>query len=264
MSKLIKSPYVRGEEEKKLIRIKTFAEPSQTEETMDGSDLEEQRPGAFHDDELERLQVEEQELQKKEAELVNWQEQLEQERSAMKEAGEREAEERFRQAAEQGFEEGFQQGVQEAQQQVDSYLKKATDIVDASRTDYYEKISQAEEEMLELAVAVAERIIGERLQQDNSWLSFVRQAVTEVRDQSRIHIFVHPFWYEETLKHQDELKEAAVQAEELVIYPDGSLQENGCIIDTPFGKLEASLDTQLLELKRLLSAKLKAGEGNEA
>lgn len=264
LSKLIKSfTVLPAEKDEKIIEVKSLIKQLQQNDLLaagasDTGIAENRLSDAEAVEKANELFERENLLLEKEASFEMW-------RQEQEGYIQNQAEDRFREGAEQGFNQGYQDGVNEAQKQVDGFLAQAEEIVSLSRTDYQQKIEDAESTILELGLQIAEKIVGTSLAADNNtWISLVKQALNEVREQEVVKIYVHPFWYETTLKQQAELMEAAMHATELTIYPDGKLPENGCIIDTPFGKVEATLDVQLSEMKRILSERLKEQDTHES
>lgn len=173
-------------------------------------------------------------------------------------AYQQQAEELFRQAEENGYNSGFQEGLTEGQKQYENFIQDAKSIVDASKKDYFHKLEEAEPIIVDLAVKVAEKIVASTLEVDRGyWLSLVRSVVNEVRELTLVKLYVHPNWFEYTLAHKEELKLLLPNADSFYIYPDAHLEENGCQIETPFGKIDASVDSQLTEIKFALHDKLK-------
>lgn len=258
LSKLIKSFTLnQTPENKKIIQVRSMLEQMHQQELFSGDEaaavhmVDEAAELRLTKDQKENIFQRENELLEKEAAFEMWR--LEQEEFINEQS-----QERCQSAAEEGFNQGYQDGVNEAQKQVNGFLQQAEEIVRLSQEDYKRRVQEAEPAVLELSLHIAEKIIGVSLKEDNNaWISLVKQALNEVREQEEVKIYVHPFWYEATLKQKEELKEAAMHAAELMIYPDGQLPENGCVIDTPFGKVDATLDIQLSEMKRLLSEKLR-------
>ncbi|MBU9720318.1 MULTISPECIES: flagellar assembly protein FliH [Bacillaceae] len=177
---------------------------------------------------------------------------------------EQEAEKRYAEAFEAGTERGYQDGLLKGQQDYETCIQKAKEIVAKAEEDYYKHIEDSEEEMLELAIKLAKKIIGNTFNETNeAWVHLLREAVMEIRGQEEVRIYVNPHWYELTLQHLDELKQLALHTNKLYIYPDNTLSESSCIIETPFGQVDASLDSQLNEMKRVLVSKLNEGVANE-
>lgn len=175
------------------------------------------------------------------------------------------AEELFKQAEESGYNDGFQKGLQEGQKQYEAFISEARNIIDASKHDYYLRLEEAEPVIVQLAVKVAEKIISHSLATNNDqWLSIVKGVLNEVREQEQVKLYVHPNWFELTLSHKDELQLLLPNCENVYIYPDAHLEENGCFIETPFGRIDATVDSQLSEVKYALLEKLKELGGNES
>lgn len=78
-----------------------------------------------------------------------------------------------------------------------------------------------------------------------------------MREQSEVKVYVHPFYYEMLVQQKDELRAVFNQPTDIFIYPDEQLTENGCVIETPFGRIDASVDTQLQQIKQQLLERLE-------
>lgn len=175
------------------------------------------------------------------------------------------AEDLSKQAKKNGYNEGFQQGLQEGQKQYETSIQMAKNIVAASESDYLQHIEEAEPIIVQLALKVAEKIIAEKIaEKPDYWISLVKEVINEVREQSNVKLYIHPNWFGTTLSQKEELRLLLPNCESLYIYPDIHLAENGCTIETPYGKIDASVDSQLTEIKDTLLEKLKELDGNES
>ncbi|RLJ74221.1 flagellar assembly protein FliH [Salisediminibacterium halotolerans] len=214
--------------------------------------------------EKERLAAEKETIQQMqqafEEEKRSWAEEIEEEKQQIA----AEAEKRFKEASQSGYDDGYQQGVAMGKEEYREIINEAKQIVDAAKADYNRRLQKAEPDIIKIAAAMAEKVISRTLDEDAcSWTELVKQAVTEVREQEEIKIYVHPDWYEFTLNHQQELQEIAVHTGELVIYPDEQLQVGGCVLETPFGLVDASVDKQLKQIRHQLFESLKGGLQDE-
>ncbi|MDQ0253714.1 flagellar assembly protein FliH [Evansella vedderi] len=173
----------------------------------------------------------------------------------------KEYEARFLQGEMEGRKQGYEAGSNEAKLAYENEIKKATEIVEKAREDYYKHLESSEPVMIDLAIEVAKKIIGTTLNEKHeAWLHLVKDAVAEVRGQEEIKIYIHPDNYELTLQHQEELRNIALHTRELFIYPNIELKETDCIVETPFGQVEASVDSQLREVKLALFNMLREGK----
>lgn len=148
-------------------------------------------------------------------------------------------------AQKEGFQAGFQSGEESAIQQYEEKINKAKSIVESAELKKQQIIEQSEPAILELAVSIASKIISKQLDTTDDFIHIVKKGLEEVRDQSHIKIFVHPDHLE--LLQQNELKLTSLLDNNvtLSLYPDAKLTEGGCVIETPFSKLDVSVDSQL-------------------
>lgn len=161
-------------------------------------------------------------------------------------------------AEKNGYNAGFHQGLEEGQKQYSQFIEQAKDVVEASRKDYIQKLEESESVIIELAMKVARKIISQTISSDQqAILSIVKDVLHVVREHEMIKLYVHPTWYETVLTYKNELQLLLQNNEELYIYPDDKLDEDGCMIETSFGKVDASVDSQLSEIKYALLEKLK-------
>lgn len=181
-----------------------------------------------------RASIEEQMLQAK----LDW----EQERAQLSE-----------QAQQSGFLAGFEEGKQQGYEEARGYIEEARKKVEISKDDYRKKIESAEDTILHLGLKVAERILGAQLASDpESFLPVVKRALKEAREYQEVGLHIHPCHYEFLISHKDDLLSIFPKETELYIYPDADMHEQGCIIESANGRIDASVDIQLAEVKTKL------------
>ncbi len=177
-----------------------------------------------------------------------------------KEAARAEIEAAIENGRQEGYKEGFAQGQIDGKNTYEETIIKAQQIVRLAEREYEKTIESAEHVIIELATELARRVIGKRVTEDETiWTSMLEQVMTEVREHEDVKLYVHPDWYEHTVQQKQELEQLLSRTEKLFIYPDAGLEENGCIVETRYGRIDATIDRQLLELKKQLLQKLEEG-----
>jgi len=267
LSKLIKSNDLKHPKPvEKRIKLRTVELPVRRDELLSEQNegLNQSQDSVQYKEQISTVHSEKEDLdrlkQAFQVELDEWH--IEQEKE--KQRTELEAELTFNQSAEEGYNKGYQEGLEQGKQKYTSLVDQAKETVELSKTDYHNKLTESTQVMLELAFTIARKIVGDALEKDDSaWLTLVKEAVTEIREQEEVKIYIHPSWYETTLQQKKELQGIALRTRELLIFPDDSLNENDCLIETPYGQIDASVDSQLRELKRVLVEKMKEGEKHE-
>jgi flagellar assembly protein FliH len=164
-------------------------------------------------------------------------------------------------AKQEGFETGFQNGVNQGLENWRNQLDEVNHFIEKTKQDYYQVINEAEPQMILLAMKAAEKIIGKKLEETpETWVSIVKQLVKEAREFEEVKLYVPVDWFDLTVQHRDELKNVLQSTASLFIYPDESLKENGAVIEFPFGKIDATLDVQLKEIREKLLEQIEVTE----
>lgn len=169
-----------------------------------------------------------------------------------KEFWERQKQDFIQQAQQQGYQDGFESGRKDSEEQYAKLIDQAKAVVDLSKMDYKATVEQSEEVIVRLGLKVAEKILRIELQQDGQYLNIVKGVLKEVKDKPSISVYSHPDDYQIVLEHKEELTNIVNTKADLSIYPDSSLERGSCLVETPFGKIDASVDSQLQELRNKL------------
>ncbi|MDA7025864.1 flagellar assembly protein FliH [Bacillus sp. CLL-7-23] len=165
------------------------------------------------------------------------------------------------QAKKEGFEAGFEHGKADAHKTYQSYLENANAIVSSARQDYEEKIEQSAEEIITLAVSLAKKVWHQKPDDKAAFIELVKQVLSEIKEFDDISIYVDPEYYEMVRSQKNELQQLLQYGTHLAIYADEKAVKGTCYIETAFGRIDASIDTQLEQLKQKLLALLEtAGE----
>ncbi|SFP07436.1 flagellar assembly protein FliH [Salibacterium halotolerans] len=174
-------------------------------------------------------------------------------------------EQAYTDARQEGWKQGIEEGRQEGYAAVEDAVQEAKQTITAAQAEYHQYLERAEPVILDLALTIANRIIYDSLEDhDGTWMEIVKNAVKEVKDHEEVAVYVPLSRLEETRKQRNEMQNLLAYSQDLLIYPDSSLGESDCIIETPYGKVDASLDSQLQELKEQLEEKLKEGGMHES
>ena len=153
-------------------------------------------------------------------------------------------------AFEQGRNEGYELGKVEGREQYQRLIEEANNIILLSKKEYNEKVDSVEETMLALSIMVAEKILGRKLKDDPTlFLDVVKNAIKEVKEKAEIKVLVHPINYPLLIENKQMLQTLTNNNQDLLIFMDSDLTEESCWIDSSAGRLDASIDTQLTEIK---------------
>lgn len=165
------------------------------------------------------------------------------------------------QAREEGFQAGFAEGETKSVKQYSELLTKANEIIHAATHDYHKTLEESDEVIIKIAIYVAEKIIKSQIANDAKlFKNVIEAAINEIKDQSIVSIYLHPNNYEYMLEQKNELKNSLVGDAKIEIYADYKMNEHDCLIKHPFGQIDASIDTQLEQIRSALEGLLLENE----
>lgn len=264
LSKIIKSTYIRQSVSKeKVIELKRFEDDSNEKMEDQEVPVEEQemklvknasammeeakrKAELIHKDALEQLEHVQMQITE---ERNNW----ETERSQL-------IEEAHKEGYLQGLDEGKQAGFNEYKE----IILGAKQTLELAKQEYLEKVEKAEQTIITIGIKVAEKIIDEKLTESPMLFeNIVKKVIKEVKDHPEVKVYVHPSNYEDILSNKHELEVILNDRSSITIYPDDELSINSCLIESPYGRIDASVACQLTEIKgKLLQLHEEVDEGD--
>ena len=173
-------------------------------------------------------------------------------------------EESKRSGYEAGYQEGLKQAEAEIAQRYEGLIQEARGLVTEAHRVKERVIAEAEPFLVELSTSVAKKIIGEHLAVAPEWtLAQVKRTLERRREKGLITLCVAPSQFPKMQDARAELTLSVDSEAELVIVPDATVDEGGCVVRTAFGSIDARIDTQLSELKTALMEIASRGDDEE-
>jgi len=83
-------------------------------------------------------------------------------------------------------------------------------------------------------------------------MDLIRKNLARKREQGLISLCVSPAQFAFVNAAREELSLAVDSQAELQILPDSTVKDQGCVIRSSFGSIDARIDTQLAEIKKEL------------
>ena len=169
-------------------------------------------------------------------------------------------------ARDEGYREGYAQGLANAveegkkdrevqaarlEEDVKRFLEKATLARD-------EMLSQSQDELLDLCIAVAEKIVRVSLKSSSEVIAKMIQTATEkLKRQEWVHIYIAGCDAKGIAQISPALTTSlGALSEHIKIVPMGDDEAGTCIVETPAGIIDASVSTQLSNIKDILKERL--------
>lgn len=158
-----------------------------------------------------------------------------------------------------GYDQGFTEGTAASEAQLreswESKIAEAAEVLKHAYASREQIIQEAEPFLVELSCAIAEKIIGQQLTlTPEVTIEMIRRSLSRRREQGVITLCVAPSQLTFVQAAREELHASIDSQAELQILPDSSVKDNGCVIRSAYGSIDARIDTQLSEIKRELIA----------
>jgi len=148
--------------------------------------------------------------------------------------------------AEQLHQEAHEQGIEQGQREALEHLGRA-------RAEYDRLLRAQEQDMLDLALGIAQRIINRTVALDPSVIrDVVAQTLEQVRHKRQILVLLNP----EDMRRLEPERAAlqgVVEGASLYFDEDPQISPGGCVIETESGRIDARLEVQLAAIRAALN-----------
>ncbi len=157
-----------------------------------------------------------------------------------------------------GLVEGFEKGKQAVTGELENViqrLRQAYMDIEKYRKLLYLK---AEEDAVELALAVARKIIGQEIAVDREIvLNVVKRALEKVIDHEKVKIRINPSDLETVKTALFQFLPLVENLENIHFEADAAITDGGCIVETNFGNIDAGIENQLDQISAAFAAELE-------
>ncbi|MCX6153000.1 MAG: FliH/SctL family protein [Candidatus Kapabacteria bacterium] len=152
-----------------------------------------------------------------------------------------------------GFKDGKEAMIGSFNQELEAFhtnIINFDSISEKLQKSYRESLRNFEESLGELAIIVAEHILGHEMHENSlEIVNQAKKAISTLNNDIIFKIRVHP----DNVKILFDARAALVpeidKADQIVISGDVSLEKNDCVIETSAGSIDARLQTQLNQIK---------------
>ena len=173
----------------------------------------------------------------------------------------------YKEGFEKGRREGFEKGRADAQAQAEKELSSAKarlekeyqerikaieDLFSTFKREFSESVLGLDREVLALVERISEKLLFKALEEDEELiLRVIREALKEVVEGARVTVKVSP----EEAKRLEGLDLRALSDRSfprLEIQPDPGISKGGCLLETSFGLVEATVERRWEEIFKAL------------
>ena len=169
-------------------------------------------------------------------------------------------------ARDEGYREGYAQGTAKAMEDAIRDREAAAERMEKDVAEFLEKASlareemlgQTREEMLDLCIAIAEKVVRVSLRSSSEVIVRMIQTATErMKKQEWVHIYIPGCDARGVTKISPALTTTlAGLSQHIKVVPMGDEEDGTCIIETPEEIIDASVSTQMSTMRDILREQL--------
>lgn len=149
------------------------------------------------------------------------------------------------QALDEAREKGYSDGIAQAKQEYEQLLDEAQGIKEQAGAEYKQMLDSLEADAVNTILDIARKVISQELKCKENILLLIRDAFEKCSKDRNAVLKLCEQDYEFVNENKDELVSMLERSEDIEIKKDLSLKEGGCVIDTPYGSIDASANTKL-------------------
>lgn len=198
---------------------------------------------------------------------TRWQARLQEERKQLAQEAQAqlaEAEARWNQQLEQThqerYEEGFQAGVAAKEAEAREAVERMSQLHETIEAQRAQVLRDADQLVVDLAAALARRIIGVQVELDSKILvRSMRSALEHLGGQSQLIFKVHPEDLNIAKRFAQRWAEKVSRDTAIRVHPGEQVDRGGCMLEGDEANLDARLETQLETLRQALRDALEKG-----
>jgi flagellar assembly protein FliH len=159
-----------------------------------------------------------------------------------------------REAYEKGFEQGEKDGISLGQKKIARSVEQIESLLIEIGNLKQEILKQFEKEILALVFSIAEKIIHRKIEEDDTIIhEAVLEAMHAVTEKTQIVIKINPEDFESVEKIKPDLFSTFKDLKSVVITPDLSVGRGGCLLETPYGDIDAGVEARLDKIHQSLN-----------
>ena len=163
-----------------------------------------------------------------------------------------------REAFAKGFEQGERAGAEAAGKRGEAMLRRLAETLNELTTVRADMIQQTERQIVELALAVARRIVHREVALDNDLLiAIARVALERLGESAKVTVRLHPEEFQAT----SAVRVAEFAGSNVTIVADPRVGRGGCRVESEMGMLDAGVDAQIQEIARALLGEEQVAHG---
>ncbi len=161
-----------------------------------------------------------------------------------------EAKEKAAVMEEEAWQKGYSEGIAAAQKECEVTIAQAEEIKAGALMEHDEVLAGIEAEVVNLILDVSKKVIGSEIALNKeNMIYLIKQAIEGCSNKNGILLKVAPEDYNFLMANRDKLSAYIDCADEIELKQEMSLKQGACMLETPFGNVDAGVQTKLKKIE---------------
>ena len=158
-----------------------------------------------------------------------------------------------REAYEKGFAQGEKDGVELGQRKALKLVENIENVLRSMDSLRQEILANYEREIVELVFAITKKVIHRDIRSDDAAIEgTVLSALKLAAEKSKATLRVNPEDFDYVEELRPEFFTAVKELKALTVTSDPSITRGGCLLESPYGDVDARVETQLDKIHQCL------------
>lgn len=162
-------------------------------------------------------------------------------------------------AYKEGYDAGYKQGYDDITKELENRVYAVDTFAQSNFDIKHNIISSAEKDILELTMAICDKICQKSFEKDKKILEDLTiSAIKELKDKEQITIIINPELAETLYSISDKLREKIPKLGSIKVLEDANISADGSIVESVLSRVDSRITTQINEITEKLMNEYEA------
>jgi len=168
------------------------------------------------------------------------------------EQAQRESEIKRNAVLEEARKEGYEKGYSEGKKQYEDLIEEAKKTKENALLEYQHTLESMESDIVNMVLDIAKKVIGNEIKTNRRFiLELVREAFDRCTNKEKITLKVSSEDYDYVIENKSEILSTVEGIGDFDVKEDPSMNLGSCIVETPFGSVDAGVDTKIAKIEEM-------------
>ncbi|MGN0144670.1 MAG: FliH/SctL family protein [Clostridium sp.] len=172
--------------------------------------------------------------------------------NAEKDAYEKGHEQGMKNGYDDGYKKAYDETIENAQSEAADIVEKAENLLRSAQNDYAEYLNRKRNEIIKIALNIAESITRKNLSEDDSLNEIVEEAFKISKGEESIILRVNSVHVEELKKNCERWKLSYAIKKEIFVIADDAIEPGNAILEKPSGIVKVGVDVGLEQMRKAI------------